>query len=251
MIEEFENKIALVTGGTSGIGQATAIAFSRLGARVVIADCKKSDETLDIIKREGGFAIYISCDVSIEDDVKNMINKIIDMYGRLDYAFNNAGIEGPSMPIQSIKSEDFEHTLNVNLKSIFYCLKHQIPEMLKNGTGAIVNCSSVAGLIAIAGSSPYVASKHAVIGLTKTIALENAKTGVRINAVCPGVIHTSMIDRLIVQNPELGIALSAGEPIGRMGEPEEVADAVIWLCSKASSFITGIALPVDGGWTAQ
>ena len=248
----FENKVALVTGGSFGIGQATAIAFAKRGARVVIADFMedKEKETMKQIEKEGGEALFVKCDVSKPGDITAMIDKAFSAYGGLDYAFNNAGIEGVTAPTHECTQENWEKTLTVNLTGIWLCMKHEIPHMLRHGKGAIVNCASVAGLIGFPGLPAYVASKHAVIGITRTAALENAKLGIRINAVCPGVIRTAMIDRITGKDKTAEKQFTDMEPMGRMGEPSEVAEAVIWLCSDAASFVTGHALPVDGGWTA-
>ncbi len=252
MEKTFENKVALVTGGSFGIGQATAIAFARRGARVVIADAVEDKEqgTLKQIKEAGGEALFVKCDVSKPGDITAMIDKVFSAYNRLDYAFNNAGIEGVSALTQECTQENWEKTLAVNLTGIWLCMKHELPHMLRQGKGVIVNCASVAGLIGFPGLPAYVASKHAVIGLTKTAALENAKLGIRINAVCPGVIRTAMIDRLTGKDKVAEKQFTDMEPIGRMGEPAEVAEAVVWLCSDAASFVTGHAMPVDGGWIA-
>ncbi|MCI4444210.1 MAG: SDR family oxidoreductase [Lentimicrobium sp.] len=247
----FKNKVALVTGGSSGIGRATALAFARKGAKIVIADWAESQETIDIIENLGGDGIFVKCDVSKNADVKSLIEKIITTFGRLDYAFNNAGIEGSSAPTQDCSEENWDKTISVNLKGIWLCMKYEIPEMLKKGKGVIVNCSSVAGLVGFQGLPAYVASKHGVIGLTKTAALENAKRGIRVNAVCPGVIQTPMIDRLTGKEKESIEQFTGLEPVGRFGKPEEIANAVLWLCSDEASFVTGIAMPVDGGFVAQ
>jgi NAD(P)-dependent dehydrogenase (short-subunit alcohol dehydrogenase family) len=250
MKNEFENKVALVTGGSYGIGRAAAVAFAKKGAKVVIADITedKEQETIKQIKATGSDCVFIKCDVSKEGDVKNLIQKTIEKYGRLDYAFNNAGIEGISAPIQACTEENWDHTIGINLKGVWLCMKYEIPEMLKQGKGAIVNNASVAGLVGFLNIPAYVASKHGVIGLTKNAALENAKTGIRANAVCPGIIKTPMIDRFTGNDKEIEKQFAAQEPIGRLGEPEEVAEAVVWLCSDKASFVTGTALPVDGGW---
>ena len=247
----FKGKVALVTGGTSGIGRATAVAFAKKGAKVVIVDWIENDETLNLIKDSGGEAIFIKCDVSTATDVKAMVIKVIAAFGRLDYAFNNAGIEGTSAPTQDCSEENWDKTIGVNLKGIWLCMKYEIPEILKQGKGVIINCSSVAGLVGFAGLPAYVASKHGVIGLTKTAALECAKLGIRVNAVCPGVIKTPMMDRLTGNKKEAEDQFTNLEPVGRMGQPEEIANAVVWMCSDEASFITGLAMAVDGGFVAQ
>jgi NAD(P)-dependent dehydrogenase (short-subunit alcohol dehydrogenase family) len=246
----FENKVALVTGGAFGIGKATAIAFARLGAKVVVADWIEDNATLNQIKEEGGTAIFAKCDVSKNGDVAEMVNKAIQAFGRLDFAINNAGIEGLNALFHEGTEENWDKTININLKGVWLCMKHELPHMLKQGKGAIVNVASVAGLIGFPGLPAYVASKHGVIGLTKTAALENAKQGIRVNAVCPGVIKTPMIDRVTGLDKTVEKAYEDMEPVGRMGTPEEVAEAIIWLCSDASSFVTGHSMAVDGGWIA-
>lgn len=247
----FTNKVAIVTGGSFGIGRATALAFAKKGARIVIADWAEDNETLNLIKDAGGEAIFVKCDVSKAGDVKAMVEKAIAAFGRLDYAFNNAGIEGVTAPVQDCSEENWDKTISVNLKGIWLCMKYEIPEMLKQGKGVIVNCASIAGLVGYIGLPAYVASKHGVIGLTKTAALECAKLGIRVNAVCPGAIKTPMIDRLTGKKKEVEDQFAAMEPIGRLGQPEEVANAVTWMCSDEASFVTGHAMAVDGGWTAQ
>lgn len=251
MENTFKDKVALVTGGSSGIGRATALAFAKKGAKVVIADWIENKETMDLIKNLGAEAIFVKCDVSKSADVKALIEKTIDTFGRLDFAYNNAGIEGTSAPTQDCSEENWDKTIDVNLKGIWLCMKYQIPVMLKKGKGSIVNCSSVAGLVGFQGLPAYVASKHGVLGLTKTAALENAKLGIRINAVCPGVIQTPMIDRLTGKQKEAEEQFTTMEPVGRFGQPEEIACAVMWLCSDEASFVTGIEMPVDGGFVAQ
>ena len=251
MNKSFENKVAIVTGGSFGIGRATAIAFAKKGAKVAIVDWVEDSETLDSIKKFGGEAIFIKCDVSNSADVQAMLNKVTTTFGRLDYAFNNAGIEGVSALMHEQKEEDWDRVINVNLKGIWLCMKYEVQYMLKNGGGAIVNTSSVAGLVGFPGIAHYTASKHAILGLTQAAALENAKTGIRINAVCPGVIKTPMIDRFTGKQKEVEKQFANQEPVGRLGQPEEVAAAVTWLCSEGASFVTGIAMPVDGGWVAQ
>lgn len=247
----FENKVAIVTGGSFGIGRATAILFARKGAKVVIADYVEDNETLNAIKAAGGTASFIKCDVSKEEDVKRLVSETVSKYGRLDFAFNNAGIEGLTAPTHECTVENWNRVLAINLTGVWLCMKYEIPEMLKQGKGAIVNTSSVAGLVAFPGIPAYVVSKHGMVGLTKNAAMEYAKLGIRVNAVCPGVIKTPMIDRFTGKNKEVEKAFSNQEPIGRLGEPEEVAAAVTWLCSDHASFVTGVAMPVDGGWVAQ
>lgn len=247
----FTNKVVVVTGGSSGIGKATALSFAQKGAKVVVVDWIENSETMSLLKKTGEKFLFIKCDVSKESDVKTMIEKTIETFGRLDYAFNNAGIEGKSAPTQDCTEENWDKVIGTNLKGIWLCMKYEIPEMLKQGKGAIVNCASVAGLVGFAGLPAYVASKHAVVGLTKTAALENAKLGIRINAVCPGVIATPMIDRLTQNNKEAKKQFVGLEPVGRFGQPQEIANAVIWLCSDQASFVTGHAMAVDGGFVTQ
>lgn len=248
----FEGKVALVTGGSFGIGQATAIAFAKRGAKLAIADWieDKEQATLKKVQAEGVEAMFIRCDVSDNMAVKSMVEKIVKAYGRLDFAFNNAGIEGATANTHECSEENWHKTLNVNLTGVWLCMKNEIAVMLQQGKGAIVNCASVAGLIGFPGLPAYVVSKHGVIGLTKTAALENAKLGIRVNAVCPGVIRTPMIDRITGKDKEVEKQYVSMEPVGRMGEPSEVAEAVVWLCSDSASFVTGHAMPVDGGWIA-
>ena len=248
----FEGKTAIVTGGSFGIGRAAAVAFAARGAKVIIADWLEDPEqhTLKQIRSVGGQAIFVSCDVSKNDEVKAMVEKAISTYGRLDFAFNNAGIEGATANTHECTEENWDKTININLKGIWLCMKYESAAMLKQGKGAIVNCASVAGLIGFPGLPAYVVSKHGVVGLTKTAALENAKQQIRINAVCPGVIHTDMIDRITGLDKEAEKQFVDMEPVGRMGKPEEVAEAVMWLCSDAASFVTGHSMPVDGGWIA-
>ena len=249
----FENQVALVTGGSFGIGRATAIAFAQRGAKVVIADWveDKQEETLSQIKSSGSDGIFVQCDVSSATDVKSMIEKTVSTFGRLDFAFNNAGIEGIASLTHECTEENWNKIIGVNLTGPWLCMKYEIEQMLKQGKGAIVNCASVAGLVGFPGLPGYVASKHGLIGLTKTAALEYAKRNIRVNAVCPGVIRTPMIDRFTGKDKEAEKQFANQEPIGRLGEPMEVAEAVTWLCSEAASFITGDAIAVDGGWIAQ
>jgi len=249
----FENKVALVTGASSGIGQAAALAFARRGAKVAVADIREpmENDTVSQINALGGEAMFIHCDVSKHSEVTDMIDKVLSKWRRLDFAFNNAGIEGVNAMTPDCTKENWERVLAVNLTGVWLCMKHELPHMVRQGAGAIVNCSSVAGLAGFSSMPAYVASKHGVVGLTRTAALEYAHAGIRINAVCPGVIKTAMVDRVTGQDPAAEKQFIQMEPIGRMGRPEEVAEAVIWLCSDGASFITGDALPVDGGWMAS
>lgn len=247
----FENKVVIVTGGSFGIGKATAKAFAKRGARVAIADWIEEDTTLKEIQNDGGTAIFVHCDVSKPSDVVALVRKTIETFGRLDFAVNNAGIEGETATTHECSEENWDKTININLKGVWLCMKEEIESMLKHGKGAIVNVASVAGMMGFPGLPAYVVSKHGIVGLTKTSALEYAKQGLRINAVCPGVIRTPMIDRVTGKDKAVEKNYEAMEPVGRMGEPEEVAEAIVWLCSDAASFVTGHALAVDGGWIAS
>ena len=253
----FHGKVALVTGGSAGIGRATAVKFAEEGARVVISDTNAEGgaETVEIIKGTGGEAIFFKADVSKTGDIAAMIAHAIANYGRIDCACNNAGIEGRIAPMLDQTDDDFDRVIAVNLRSVFLCMRAEIPEMLKTGGGAIVNLASIAGLIGFAGLSPYVASKHGVNGLTKNAALEYSKLGVRVNSICPGGIDTRMLDSLAEQST--GGDMTSAElmdplhPIGRIGTAQEVAELIVWLCSPKASFITGANIPIDGGFVAQ
>ena len=246
-------KVALVTGASSGIGRASALAFAREGAKVVVSDVNVDggQETVRLIKGNGGEAIFVKADVSQAAEVEALVRQTVTAYGRLDYAHNNAGVEGAFTTTVAYPDESWERVLAVNLKGVWLCMKHEITQMLKQGGGAIVNTASGAGLVGVPNLSAYVASKHGVVGLTKTAALEYAKAGIRVNAVCPGVIDTPMVARLTREQPHVAEALVAGEPMGRVGKPEEIAEAAVWLCSDAASFVTGHAMAVDGGYLAQ
>ena len=254
MAGRVNGRIALVTGASSGIGRATALAFAREGAKVVAADVTVAggEETVRLIQAAGGEAIFVKTDVSKAAEVEALIKKVVQTYGRLDCAFNNAGIEGQMGKRTADSSEEnWNRVIDINLKGVWLCLKYEIPQMLKQGGGAIVNTASVAGLVGAAGGSAYVASKHGVNGLTKTAALECAKQGIRVNSVCPGGIRTPMLERIMSSNPQMSEMVAAMEPVGRLGKPEEIAEAVVWLCSDAASFVTGLPMAVDGGMTAQ
>lgn len=246
----FEGRVALVTGGSFGIGAATAVAFARQGAKVVVADIKENPDSLKSVQELSPESCFVSCDVSDAGQVESLFGVVLDHFGRLDFAFNNAGIEGENGNVEVCSEANWDHVLAVNLKSVFLCMRAELDLMLKQGYGSIVNCSSVAGLMGFTGLPAYVASKHAVVGLTRAAALENAARGVRVNAVCPGVIRTQMVERVIHGDADLERAYTAMEPMGRMGVADEIASAVVWLCSDSSSFMTGAAVPVDGGMTA-
>lgn len=247
----FQDKVALVTGGSFGIGRATAIAFAAAGAKVVVADWVQDDETVRLIREAGGEAMFIRCDVSSETDVQAMVDQTLSTYGRLDYGINNAGIEGVQKPLQEFAQDEWDKVLNVNLKGVWLCMKYQVAPMIRQGGGAIVNVSSIAGVVGFPNLAHYVASKHAVNGLTRAAALENAKTGVRINALCPGVIQTPMVDRAIGEDEAMRQGYRAAIPMGRFGTPEEMAGTILFLCSDQSGYITGQTIVADGGWVAQ
>ncbi len=252
MSKLFEGKVAVVTGGSSGIGRAAAIAFAAEGARVAIGARRaaESEETVRQIQAQGGDAIFVPTDVTRADQVKNLMDTAVSRWQRLDYAFNNAGIGGSAfVPIPDYAEKVWDDVINVNLKGVFLAMKYEIPHMLKSGGGAIVNMSSVAGLIGGVAGVAYYASKHGVIGATKAAAMENAKTGIRVNAVCPAVIPTALSEGIFSGDREA--AVLAHHPMGRFGRPEEVADAVVFLCSDKASYITGHALPVDAGLLAR
>lgn len=245
-------RTAYITGASSGIGRATALLFARHGAKVAVADVieEGGGETVEMIKAIGGEAIFIKTDVSRAADVERSIAETIAKFGGLDYAFNNAGIEGEMAPLAESTEENWDRVLAINLKGVWLGMKAQIPRMLENG-GSIVNCASVAGLVGFPGLPAYCASKGGVVQLTRAAALEYAKSNIRVNAVCPGVIATPMVDRLTHGDAAAVEQFTAGEPVGRIGRPEEVAEAVVWLCSGKSTFVTGHPLVVDGGWVAQ
>lgn len=251
-MSQFAGKVALVTGGNAGIGRATALEFARHGAKVVISGRreKEGNEVVAEIKAAGGEAIFVKTDVSRENEVKALIDQTLATFGRLDFAFNNAGVEQNLTPLPEQTEETFDQIMDINVKGVWLSLKHQIPAMLKTGGGAIVNNSSVAGLVGMGMVPIYVASKHAVVGLTKSVALEYAKQNVRVNAVAPAAVETRMYQDF-ANTPQMKQMLNAAHPVGRVGQPEEIASAVLWLCSDSASFVTGQTFPIDGGYTAQ
>jgi NAD(P)-dependent dehydrogenase (short-subunit alcohol dehydrogenase family) len=247
----FAGKVAFITGAANGIGRATALAFAREGASVVCADVSKQNnqETAVMIEKLGVPALAVQCDVSLAHDVRRALDATIETFGRLDFAFNNAGIEYAVTPAADVAEEEWDRIIAIDLRGVFLCLKYEIPLMLKQGGGAIVNTSSGAGVKGFAGGAAYVAAKHGVIGLTRAAALDYAAQNVRINAVCPGIIDTPMMHRFTGGTSEGRQTVIAQEPIGRMGTPDEIAATVVWLCSDAAAFVIGHALVVDGGQT--
>ena len=251
-MRQFAGRVVLVTGGNAGIGRATAAEFARQGAQVVVSGRREKEGrgVVAEIEASGGEAIFIKTDVSKESDVKAMIERTLAKFGRLDCAFNNAGIEQELTPLPDQTEETYDQIMDINVKGSWLSLKHEIPAMLKTGGGAIVNNASVAGLLGFAMAPVYAASKHAVVGLTKAVALEYAKQNLRVNAVAPGAIETRMFHDFAI-SPEVKQMLESAHPMGRIGQPQEVASAVVWLCSAGASFVTGQIVPIDGGYTAQ
>lgn len=253
MTNNLKGKVALVTGGTTGIGKQTAIALAGVGAKVIVAGrgIERGEETVSLIQKEGGEATFIKADISQAVEVEAMVAKAVETYGSLDCAFNNAGTEGKLAPITELTEEDLDKVIDINLKGTWLCLKYEIAQMLKQGSGAIVNTSSGYGEAGGANLSLYSASKHGIIGLTKSLALEYATKSIRINAIAPGPIDTGMPDRGTSSKEALENYISTFVPMNRMGTAREVAEAVVWLCSDAASFVTGTTLAVDGGYLAQ
>lgn len=248
-----EGKVALITGGGSGIGRATALRVAREGAKVMIADYvpEGAKKTVAAIKEAGGSADCIAADVSVTREVEATIAKTVESFGRLDYAFNNAGIEGSMTDTVGYPEESFDRVIAINLKAVWLCMKYEIPQMLKHGGGAIVNTASTMGLVALPGAAAYTAAKHGVVGLTKTAALEYAQKNIRVNCVCPGFIRTAMVERAMDKSLLAEDQMIAIEPVGRLGKPEEIAEGVCWLFSDAASFVTGHSMAIDGGWVAR
>ena len=249
MSKELENKVALITGGTTGIGRDAAVLFAREGAKVVFSGRREveGNETLNLVRAAGGDGLFVKSDVSKSADVESLVKKTVEKYGRLNVAFNNAGIEGVWAPLAEQTEQNWDQVQNINLKGLWLSMKYEILQMLgQGGGGAIVNMSSVAGLIGAAGAGIYVASKHGVLGLTKSAALEYAAKGIRVNAVCPAVIETAMAERAFA-DPAVSKRMLSLHPLGRFGKPMEVAEAVLWLCSDRSSFTTGQYIGIDGG----
>jgi NAD(P)-dependent dehydrogenase (short-subunit alcohol dehydrogenase family) len=244
-----QDKVALVTGGITGIGRATAIAFGAAGAKVVFSGRRdaEGEKTVKLIRETGAECLYVHSDASNEEDIKALVQKTVATYGRLDCAFNNAGVESPGKPLHEQSIEEFDNLMAINVRGLFLCMKYEIQQMLTQGSGVIVNNSSKAGLIGSSGFSPYAASKHAVMGMTRSAALDYANQGIRINAVNPGLIATAMMDRLSSGSTD---DVGSTVPMGRMGQAAEVAQAVVFLCSDAASYITGQPLVIDGGLTA-
>jgi NAD(P)-dependent dehydrogenase (short-subunit alcohol dehydrogenase family) len=250
----FTGKVAFVTGAASGIGRAAALAFSREGATVVLADVSEqgTSETARMIQQQGGRTLAVHCDVAREEDVETALDKAAETFGRLDVAFNNAGVEPKKVaPTAEWEADEWDRILGIDLRGVFLCMKYEIPLILKQGGGAIVNTSSGAGVIGIKGSPAYTAAKHGVIGLTRAAALDYAAQNIRINAVCPGYIDTPMMGRYTGGTAEGRAKVISEEPVGRMGTPEEIASAVLWLCSDDARFVIGHAMVIDGGQTVQ
>jgi len=255
MPKRLENKVALVTGASSGIGRASALTFAREGAKVIVSSRSREgcENTVQMIESAGGEATFVQADLRKPEEVEALIDSVIKIYGKLDCAFNNGGVMGDKGIATTEYPEDlWDLLIDTNLKGTWLCMKYEIPHMLKNNGGSIVNMSSVVGLVGIPGWAAYVATKHGIVGLTKSVALEYAKANIRVNVVCPGTIRTPMLDRIISgEDHQFEAMVSAAHPMGRIGAPEEVAEAALWLCSDATSFITGHTLVMDGGWVAQ
>lgn len=247
-----QDKVGLVTAAGAGIGRASALTFAEEGAKVVVSDVSEEagEETVRLIKEAGGEAIFVKCNVAEESEVEQLVNKAVETYGKLDWAHNNAGIGAPTAPIDEVKSEDWKRALSVSLDGMYYCLKYEVKAMKQNGKGAIVNTASTGGLVATPGLSPYISSKWGVNGLTKTVALEYGKQGIRVNSICPGMTKTASVAHWSEEAADQAKAYEASIPMGRMGTAQDQANAAVWLCSDKAGYITGVNLPVDGGETA-
>ena len=246
--KRFEGKTAFITGAASGIGRATAVAFAAEGARVVVTDRVEAalQETAEYVKESGGEVLVIACDVSKPEEIEAAVAQAVNTFGRIDCAFNNAGVENKATPLHEIELEEWDRILSINLRGTFVCMKHEIAQMVRQGSGVVVNTSSGAGIRGVAGGASYAASKHAMIGMTKSAALDYAKQNIRVNCVLPGNIATPMMDRFTGGDIQKAIDL---EPVGRLGKPEEIAEAVLWMCSDLGGFVTGASIVVDGGWS--
>ncbi len=253
-MKQLENKVAIVTGGTSGIGRAAAVALAIAGAKVVVSGRRETEgnETVKQVQAAGGEAVFIQADVTKEADIARVVAEAVNNYGRLDIAFNNAGAAvETSMPVTEVTESEYRRLFDINVWGVMAAIKHEVPAMLKSGGGSIINTSSIAGHVGMATASIYIATKHAVEGITKTAALELAKEGIRVNAVAPAAIETDMIDRFVGKEGDMRDYLTSLHPIGRMGRPQEIANVVVWLASDQSSFVTGHSLVADGGFIAQ
>lgn len=251
-MSNFKNKTALITGAGNGIGRATALAFAEKGSKIVVSDIneKAGLETVQLIEQMDGTAIFIKANVANKAHIQHLVNQTIATFETLDYAINNAGIGGPYAPTSAYQDDAWEQVIAVNQTGVFYCMREELTVMQKQGSGAIVNVSSMAGMKALPNTIAYVASKHAVIGMTKTAALEYARYGIRVNAVCPVFTHSKLFDTMVDANPKMMEALKKTIPMRRFGQPEDIANAILWLCDGGSSFVTGLALPIDGGSAA-
>lgn len=246
-------KVAVVTGGTSGIGRSAVLAFAKEGSCVVFAGRreKEGEKTLGLLKQQGGSGLFVACDLTKKGEVESLIQKTLEEYGRLDYAFNNAGTEEGMGAIWRLNEEDWDQCVDINLKAVWLSMKYEIPAILKSGGGAIINNASISGLVGVAGGTIYSACKFGVIGMTKAAAVEYAKARIRVNAVAPGAVNTEMMGRLYPNKESLEQFVTQTHPLGRLAQPEEIAEAVVWLCSDHAGFITGQVLAIDGGYTAQ
>jgi NAD(P)-dependent dehydrogenase (short-subunit alcohol dehydrogenase family) len=248
-----ENKVAMITGAGSGIGRASALKLAQAGAKLALSDVNVDggEETVRMVEAQGGEATFVRCDVSNSNSVKAMIDQIVAHYGGFDIALNNAGVGGEMAAVDRQSEDVWDQVININLKGVWLCMKYEIPQLLNRRGGSIINVASVAGLIGVRGNSIYAASKHGVVGLTKSVALEYAKLGIRVNAICPGFTETPMVSDLVDAVPEMGPRVQNASPMRRLGRVEEIADAVLYLAGDTSSFVNGICLPLDGGLTAM